>query len=202
MSVRQMDIGLAPATVARLSVTGELGFEIYVPAQYLLGLYGELTSYGEDLNLRQVGVRALLSLRLEKSYGIWSREFSPDYTPSMAGVGRFIDYEKQGFVGRDAAIADRDSTPDRRLVTLEIDATDADAHGYEPVWLGDKYVGFTTSGGYGYCVNKSLAMGYIDTVDLDQGATYDVHLVGEKRKAKILAEAAFDAKGARMRDLD
>lgn len=199
LSIREMDIGFAPATVARLSVTGELGFEIYVPAQYLLGLYEELTRTGQGLNLRLIGVRALLSLRLEKSFGIWSREFSPDYTPSMAGVGRFVDYEKKGFLGYDAAVEDCDSLPARRLVTLVIDAADADAHGYEPIWLGDKYVGFTTSGGYGHCVGKSLAMGYVDTLDFDDSQTYHVHVVGEKRSARVLKEAAFDPTGARMR---
>ena len=199
MSVRRMDVGFAPATVARLSITGELGYEVYVPSQYLQGLCEQMLRDGEDLNLRLIGVRAILSLRLEKSYGIWSREFSPDYTPSMAGVDRFIDYEKRGFVGCDAALDDNDKTPDQRLVTLEIQASDSDAHGYEPVWLGDKYVGFTTSGGFGHCVNKSLAMGYINTADLREEAAYHVHLVGEKHDARILQKAAYDQDGSRMR---
>lgn len=200
MAVRHTEVAMAPATVARLSVTGELGYEVYVPAQYLLGLYEQMLRAGEDLNLRLTGVRAILSLRLEKSYGIWSREFSMDYTPAMAGTDRFIDHGKSDFVGRDAALADRDATPDKRLVTLEIQATDSDAHGYEPIWLGNKYVGFTTSGGFGYCVNKSLAMGYIDTEDLHEDASYHVHLIGEKHEAKILKEAAYDPTGSRMRD--
>lgn len=199
MSIRTMDVGLAPATVGRLAVTGELGYEIYVPAQYLLGLYDRVNEAGADFGLRIIGVRALLSLRLEKSFGIWSREFSPEYTPAMAGVDRFIEFDKPEFIGRNAALAERDSAPRQRLVTLEIDATDADAHGYEPIWCGDRYVGFTTSGGYGYTVNKSLAMGYIDTANVDDGAEFAVHLVGERRTARLLHEAPWDPSGSRMR---
>jgi dimethylglycine dehydrogenase len=199
MSVRQTELAFAPSIVARLSVTGELGYEIYTPSAYLQSLLTAVLEHSEGLNMRHVGIYALNSLRLEKSFGIWSREFSRDYTPRMAGLDRFIAYERQGFIGRDAALRERDSTPARRLVTLSVDSTDADAVGYEPILSGDRLVGFVTSGGYGHCARRSLAMGYIDSAvpAAEDGLT--VTIVGEPRKCRILTEPAVDPSGSRMR---
>jgi len=131
MSVRRMDVGLAPCLVARLSFTGELGFEIYVPPSYAGGVYDLLMAEGAKLGIRRFGTRALVSLGMEKSFGIWSREFTPDYTPVMCGMDRWIAYDKADFVGREAALADRDAEHEHKLVALEIDSIDADAWGYE-----------------------------------------------------------------------
>ena len=125
--IRAMDVGCAPALVARVSFTGELGYEIYVEAVYALAVYDALVQAGEDLGLVHFGGRALNSLRLEKSFGAWLREYTPDYTPRQAGLDRFIDFEKGDFVGRDAALRQREREPSHRLVTLVVDAADADA---------------------------------------------------------------------------
>jgi len=198
MSVRRMDVGLAPAIVGRLSVSGELGYEIYVRAPYLCSLYEAVHRAGEDLGLRDVGLYALNSLRLEKGYGIWSREFSPDYVPVMSGMARFVAYDKGDFIGRDAALRDRDAVPSKSLVLLEVTAEDADAAGYEPIWLEQKMVGFVTSGGYGHCAGKSLAMGYLQT-DLIDSDNLQVSIVGVRRKCRVLPHAAIDPGGSRMR---
>jgi dimethylglycine dehydrogenase len=199
MSVRQTELAFAPSIVARLSVTGELGYEIYTPSAYLQSLLTAVLEHSEGLNVRHVGIYALNSLRLEKSFGIWSREFSRDYTPRMAGLDRFIAYERADFIGRDAALRERDSRPARRLVTVSVDSTDADAVGYEPILSGDRLVGFVTSGGYGHCARRSLAMGYIDSEmpAAEDGLT--VTIVGEPRKCHILTESAVDPSGSRMR---
>ena len=200
MSVREMDVGLAPAIVGRLSVTGELGYEFYVPAQYLVPLYDRLHQAGSDLGLRDFGMYAMNSLRLEKSFGIWSREFTPDYTPMESGLDRFVAYDKPDFIGRDAATRERDEgKPKRRLVTLEIDADDADVWGYEPIWRGETYAGFVTSGGYGHHVAKSLAMGYVSDELLQQEGAFEVHVLGERKTARVLSEPAHDPQGSRMR---
>ena len=203
MEVRAMDVGFAPATVARLSFTGELGFEIYVPAQYAQPLYRALMRAGQRDGLQDFGLYALLSMRLEKGYGIWSREFTPDYTPSMCGHDRFIDYAKEGFIGRDAALRDRDAPPARTLTLMRIDTDDVDAAGYEPIYAGDRYdrydryAGFTTSGGYGHHVGASLAMGYVDRAALDADA--EAIVLGERRRVHFLDEPPYDPAGARMR---
>ncbi len=203
MAVQEMDIGWAPAVVGRLSVTGELGYEIHVPAAYQRGLHAALMAAGQAHGIREVGLSALNSLRLEKSYGIWSKEFTTDYTPKASGLDAFVAYDKPDFIGREAALADRDGTPPRRLVTLAIDSPDADAFGFEPVWLGDQMIGHTTSGGYGHHVGLSLAMAYVDSAALDGPLSDDpaveVHIVGERCSARLLRDAAHDPQGLRPR---
>jgi dimethylglycine dehydrogenase len=198
MSVRQLDVGLAPAIVARLSVTGELGYEIYVPSRHAPVVAQLVRDAGWDLGARDIGYYALNSLRLEKSYGIWSREFSADYTPAMCGLDRFVDASKPDFIGRAAFLAARSTRPPRKLVTFEIDAVDADASGFEPVWSGDDVVGYTTSGGYGHTCGRSLAMGYVRE-DLDSALPLQISVVGERREARMLGEPAVDPRGLRVR---
>ena len=200
MSVRSMEVGLAPSLVARLSFTGELGYEIYLPTVYAGSLYDDLMEGGEKLGIRVFGVRALVSLGMEKSFGIWSHEFTPDYTPAMCGLDRFVDYGKADFIGRDAALVDRDAELENKLVTLEIDSTDADAWGYEPIWCKDEYAGFVTSGAYGHTVEKSLALGYVKTQYLESSnGEFSVHVVDERRPAVITSGASYDPSGSQMR---
>jgi dimethylglycine dehydrogenase len=199
MSVRSMDLALAPALVARLSVTGELGYEIYVPMLHLPALFQSLIDASAGMGACHVGMYALNSLRLEKGFGIWSREFSRDYTPREARLERFIDYERADFIGRGAALRDRDTTPSRRLVGLSIDAVDVDAAGYEPIRLGPDLVGFVTSGGYGHCAATSLAMGYVNSSVPDDQTELTVTLLGEARACRILTAPAIDPTGGRMR---
>lgn len=200
MSCRQMDIGMTQARVARLSITGELGFEINVPAGEHRTVHRSLVEAGRELGLVQIGYNAVLSLRMEKSFGIWSREFTWAYTPQMSGMERFVAFDKGDFIGRDAALRDRDNGPARQqLVTLAIAATDADASGFEPVWLGERRVGFVTSGAYGHCMHQSLAMAYLDHDVMARGIEFDVHVVGEKRRCSVIQASPYDPSGARMR---
>lgn len=199
MSIVQADVSIAPAWVARLSVTGELGYEIYVPTLHLSAVLDALVQAAEGLDARFVGIYALNSLRLEKGFGIWSREFSRDFTPRMAGLGRFIAYDRPGFIGRDAALRDRDSEPTRRLVTLAVDAADADASGYEPILLENRLVGFVTSGGYGCCAKTSLAMGYLDAHIPDDQKNLTISIMSELRPCRVLREPIVDPAGIRAR---
>ena len=197
MGVRRIDVGRADAVVARLSLTGEIGYEITVPAALHRQLWLDLRDAGRPMGLRPVGDRAIDSLRLEKGYGIWSREFSPAYTPSMCGLDRFVAYDKGGFVGRDAALRDR-GVAAQRLVLLAIEADAADASGYEPVWHGGRLVGYTTSGAYGHHVAQSLALAYLDSDVVEAAPDLAVHVVGEGRPARLLAEPPYDPTGSRL----
>lgn len=199
MSCRSMSIGMLKAEVARLSLTGELGYEINVPASQQRALWSALCEAGEPLGLRQIGSRALDSLRFEKGYGIWSTEFAQSYTPAMAGLDRFIDFSKADFIGRDAALRERDTGPTQRLVLIAIDSDDADAYGFEPIWAGTERVGFVTSGGYGHHTGLSLALAYIDAAVARQRPPLTVHIVGEQRPARILPELPYDPTGERLR---
>lgn len=196
---RVMDVGFARAIVARLSLTGELGFEITVPALQQRALWQALLEQGVPLGMRPIGTRAQDSLRLEKGYGVWSLEYAQSYTPAMSGLDRYIDYGKGDFIGRAAALAEREGRPAQRLTLLSIDALDADAIGFEPIFRGERRVGFVTSGAYGHHVKQSLALAYVDRSALAGDDRLEVQVVGERRPARVLPEAPYDPRGLRQR---
>jgi dimethylglycine dehydrogenase len=199
LACREVDVGLTRAVVARLSLTGELGYEITVPGTQQFALWQALTEIGADYGLKPIGMRAQDSLRLEKGYGVWSLEFGAAYTPNMCGLDRFIAYDKGEFIGCTAVLSQRDRVPPRRLVLIEIDSADADATGYEPVRLQGRRVGFVTSGAYGYHVQRSLALAYLDTEFATSSLPLEVPVLGRPRAARILSEAAYDPCGSKLR---
>ena len=200
MGCATLDVGLVRARVGRLSVAGELGYEINVSAAEHIVLRQMLLEAGQDLGLREYGFYAMNSLRLEKSFGIWSCEFTQGYTPGMTGMDRWIAWNKGEFTGREAALAEREkNTAPHKLVTLEVDALDADASGYEPVWKDGRRVGFITSGGYGHHAGKSLAMALIDVEHAQTGEELHTHVVGVERRARIIESSPYDPGGAAMR---
>ena len=199
MSFRQLDVGMVPALVGRVSFTGDLGYEIWVTADYQRGLFDLLTQAGRALGLRHFGGRALHAMRLEKSFGTWAREYRPIYGPFEAGLGRFVDLGKGAFIGREAAAAEKARGGERRLITLEVAARDADASGDEPIWHAGQVVGWVTSGGYGHSVQKSLALGYVNRNVAEHTGGFEVELIGERRAAVRLTAPAFDPDGKRMR---
>ena len=200
MGCGAFDIGLHRVKVGRLSVAGELGYEIHCPAMHHIALRKLLLEAGADLGIGEYGFNALLSLRLEKSFGIWSAEFTQAYTAAQTGMDRWIAWDKGDFVGRDAAIAERNGNgPAQQIVTLQVHAADADASGYEPIWKDDKRVGFVTSGGYGHTTDMSLAMAMVDSDLSSVGTELTVHIVGVERKATVIAPSPYDPQGQAMR---
>ena len=199
MAIRPMGIGMIPALVGRISFTGDLGYEMWVTPDYLRALYDLLTAEGADLGLKPFGGRALNSLRLEKSWGSWAREYRPIYTPWEAALDRFVAPDKPGFIGRDALLKARDAGPERKLVTLVVEADDADVVGDEPIFQGEAVVGWVTSGGYAHHVGCSVAMGYVEVGALDEDAEYGVEIISEVRPARMQSEPLFDPKAERMR---
>ena len=199
MGCGDFDIGLVRARVARMSVTGEKGYEINCRYGDHIKLRRMLLEAGAGEGIRECGFNAMLSTRLEKSFGIWSAEFTQLYTPGMTGMDRWIDWDKD-FVGKKAALAERDSNgPAQIQVTLEIDALDADASGYEPIWSSGERVGFVTSGGYGHYTGKSLAMALVNRDKAEPGTELSVHVVGVERPARVIAPSSFDPDGNAMR---
>ena len=200
MGCTAMDIGLISAKVGRLSVTGELGYEIHCRMGDHIALRRLLLNAGAECGIREFGFNALLSLRLEKGFGIWSAEFTQGYTPGMTGMDRWIDWEKEKFIGQAAAIKERDGNgPAQKLVMLEIDADDADASGYEPVWNKDSLVGFVTSGGYGHTLKKSLAMALVNNDLANENQKLKVHVVGVEKDAQVIQASPYDPEGSVMR---
>ena len=199
MGCGDFDIGMLRCKVGRLSVTGESGYEIHCRMGDHIALRETLLAAGADHGMIEYGFNALLSLRLEKSFGIWSAEFTQGYTPGMTGMDRWIDWDK-AFVGKAAALAERDGNgPARVLVTLDIAADGADASGYEPIWKDGEKVGFVTSGGYGHTCGTSLAMGLVNTEHAGVGSDLKVHIVGVERDATVIAPSPYDPAGKAMR---
>lgn len=199
MQCRTLDVGLIRAKVGRISVTGELGYEIHCSASEHQMLRRLLIEAGKEVGAVEYGFNAMGSLRMEKSFGIWSTEFRQEYTPGMTGMDRWIDWSKD-FVGAEAACREKDGAgPELRQVTLEVDSVDADADGYEPVWRDGERVGYITSGEYGHTVGSSLAMALLPEELTVPGTELSTHIVGAEYPARVLSPSPYDPAGSAMR---
>jgi dimethylglycine dehydrogenase len=200
MDVRWMTVGMANCIVQRVSYTADLGYEIFCDHMSVRHLWDTLTAAGADLGIRAFGMRAMMSLRLDKWFGSWSREFSPDYTPAETGLDRFIRWNKEAdWIGKAAATAEKAAGPKRRLVSFIVDANEADVVAWEPIWLDGAVVGFCTSGGYSHWTGQSVAMGFLPADKVQDGLTCEIEILGERRSARVQLAPLWDGDGARMR---
>jgi len=201
MSFRRMDLDRVPALVGRISFTGDLGYEIWVKPDYQRLALDLLLKAGAPHGIRLFGGRALDSLRFEKNFGIWAREYRPIYTPLEAGLDRFVHFDKGEFIGREAALKDRDSGAERRLVAFTVEAADADSIGDEPIWQDGKVVGWVTSGGYAHHAKRSMALGYVPAAlaGLTEKRGFEIEILGIRRPATLQPVPLFDPDGKRMR---
>ena len=200
MEVRRMTVGMADCIVQRVSYTGDLGYEIYCDAMSQRHLYAVLSEAGADLGLRPFGMRAMMSLRLDRGFGSWLREYSPDYTATETGLDRFVAFRKPvDFIGRAAAEAERAAGPRRRLAVFAVEAGDADAVADEPIWLDGEVRGFCTSGGYAHWSDLSIALGFLPAERIADAPEVEIEILGERRPARMLTALPFDPEGARMR---
>ncbi|MGO1117076.1 GcvT family protein [Rhodovibrionaceae bacterium A322] len=202
--IKDLEIGLCNATVQRVSYTGDLGYEIYVDAENQRSLYETLAEAGKDLGLRPFGMRAMMSLRLEKSFGSWMREFKPDYTPLETGLDRFVAYNKEAdFIGKAAAMKEKAEGVSRKLCTFLLDIPNtpdqADVVADEPIYVGGEVVGFVTSGGYAHWAEKAVAIGFLPVDLIEEGREVEIELLGEMIKGRLYSETLFDPKAERMR---
>jgi dimethylglycine dehydrogenase len=200
LDVKRLTIGLSEAVVQRVSYTGDLGYEIYVDAMEQRPLWAILQEAGKARGLRPFGMRAMMSLRLDRFFGSWMREFSPDYTVGETGLDRFVAWRKEAdFIGRAAAEAERAQGPSRRLCAFIVDAEDADVVAYEPIWHGGDVVGFCTSGGYSHHAGVSVALGFLPVELISEGREVEIEILGDMRPARMVTEPLFDPQGERMR---
>ena len=199
MAWRELAIGRAPVLAMRLSFTGELGFELYMPPPYQRHVYDLLLREGERFGSRQFGVRALNSLRLEKGYGSWGREYTQDFTAAEAGLQRLVRMDKPRFIGLEAARAQAGAPPQRQLRLLAIDSVNPDPGGGEPVLCDGKAVARLTSAAYGYTVNHSLGFAYLPAQIEPSTTGLEVELCGSRVRARVLESAPYDAAGVRLR---
>ena len=196
--VRRTFVGGVPALLARLSFSGELGYEIYCAPQFQLKLFERIEEAGADLGLKLYGARALMSLRLEKAWGAWTLDFRPDFTAAESGLDIFIDWDKD-FIGKEAAARERDGGPGKKLAVMTVETADIDVSGDEAILHGGECVGYVTSGGYAHWAGKSVALGYVPPELAADGTAFEIEINGEFYPAALRAEPPYDPEGARMR---
>jgi len=200
MDIHPATVGMVDCLIQRVSYTGDLGYEIYCDPMAQRAFWQALWGAGQEHGMKPFGMRAMMSLRLDRFFGSWLNEFSPDYTPGETGMDRFINFKKNvDFIGRAAAEKERADGAVRQLVSFEVEAADADAQGYEPVWIDGEVKGFVTSGGYSHHAGKSIALALIPRELAEDGLTAEIEILGEMRAATLISEPLFDPDGSRMR---
>ena len=192
----QTYVGGVPVILARISFSGELGYEIYCKPAYLLRLAEALED--ADADLVWYGARALMSLRLEKSWGAWGLDYRPDFTAAESGLDMFIDWNKD-FIGKTPALAERKTGPKRKMVGLVIDVEGVDVSNDEAILKDGVAIGYVSSGGYAHYVKKSMALGYVPMEHAVAGTRVQVEILGQMYQAEIIGAPLYDANGANMR---
>lgn len=189
---RYINIGYANVLAVRITYTGELGYELYIPPEYALHVYELLWENGQDLEVSNVGYRAIDSLRIEKGYRYWGAELTPDYSPYDSGVDFCVSLNKGNFVGRDALLKIRDNGSESKLCcfTLEIEKPVL-FRGGEAICRNGEVLGVVTSGGYGYTVGKNIAYGFLTQGD-SKHKDYEIEVYGEIIPANRHEQTLYD----------
>ncbi len=199
LSGKEIDIGGYTVRALRVNYVGELGWELHCPMADMLGVYEAIWASGEAYGIANFGTYAMNSLRIEKAYKGWGAELTNEISMVDAGAMRFFADQKQHFIGKQETLNIAKQGATIKLVYFEVEATDNDVMGGEPVLDGDNVIGVTTSGGYGHTTQRSLGFAYVDPQYAKSGNTFDIVLLGQTRKAIVLSEPVWDAGNARLR---
>ena len=203
LTARDIVVGMAPVNAMRVNFVGELGWELHHPIEYQNHIFDALFAAGEDLGLQPFGIRAMDSMRLEKSYRMVGTELSIEYSAYESAMDRFIKPDKGDFLGRDALLAWQEQGTDNRLVTLEVhDVDDADALGNNALTKDGELIGRATGGGYGFRVDKSLALGMVKPEFAEPGSKLGIEILGKTYEATVIPDSPFDPKNERLRDVN
>jgi len=193
-------VGLAPVRLMRINFVGELGWEIHHPIEYQRHIFLELLRVGSEFGIGQCGMRAMDSLRIEKSYRMWAQDLTREYTILEAGLGRFAAIDKGDFIGRDALIRQQADGMPRQFVTVEVrEVGDADPIGNEPLWQGDSMIGRATAGAYGHFTEKCLALGYVENGHEAVGTELEIEILGRRYPALVVPDSPHDPGNERLR---
>jgi len=200
LSAQRVDVGIANSIVARVNFVGEMGWEIHHPMEMQNHVFDRLMDAGSDLGLKPFGIRAMDSLRLEKSYRLVGTELSIEYAAFESGLQRFVHLNKGEFIGRDALVAWQQKGFDNSFVTLEVhETTDADALGNNAIFKDGENIGRATGGGYGFRVGKSLALGMVRPDLVEIGTELEMDILGTMHKVTVIPESPYDPKNAKLR---
>ena len=203
LTAQDIVVGKAPANAMRVNYVGELGWELHHPIEYQNHIFDALMAAGADLGLKPFGIRAMDSMRLEKSYRMVGTELSIEYSAYESAMERFVKPGKGDFLGRDALLAWKERGLGNLLVTLEVGGVDdADALGNNALTKDGELIGRATSGGFGFRLGKSLALGMVRPDLAAPGTTMEIEILGRQYPATVLIESPFDPLQARLRDVD
>ncbi len=203
LTAQDIVVGMAPVNAMRVNFVGELGWELHHPIEYQNHIFDALFAAGEDLGLQPFGIRAMDSMRLEKSYRMVGTELSIEYSAYESAMDRFIKPDKGDFLGRDALLARQKAGMDNRLVALEVHGVDdADALGNNALLKDAELIGRATGGGYGFRVGKSLALGMVRPEFAEPGSGLEIEILGKTYDATVIPDSPFDPKNERLRDVN
>ncbi len=204
LTAQQISVGIAPVTAARVNFVGEYGWELHHPIEMQNYLFDLLMEAGAEFGLKPFGIRAMDSMRLEKSYRLIPTEMSIEYAALETGLDRFVRLDKEDdFIGKQALADWKERGFDNQFVTLEVhDVTDCDARGSEPIYLNDEMVGRVTSGGYGFRTQKSIALAMVRPDLAEIGTELDVYILGNLFKATVVEESPYDPENKILRNVE
>jgi glycine cleavage system T protein len=199
MRAQEITVGPVPCLALRVTYVGELGWELYCPAEFGLRLWDTIWQAGREHGLVAGGYKAIDSLRLEKGYRVWGADITPDETPYEAGLEFAVKPDKGDFIGRQALAEVNDRELERQLACLVLEDPRSVALGSEPVRLDDEITGRITSGGYGYTVGRSIAYAYLPAAKAQPGQAVEVEIFGEWVGGEVAGEPLWDPQGDRIR---
>jgi dimethylglycine dehydrogenase len=199
LAARWIEIGFAKMLALRINYVGELGWELHLPLECQLPVYQAVMAAGAEFGIRDFGLYATDSLRLEKCYRAWKVDLTHEFTPLEASLDRFVALDKPDFVGRDALLRRREAGVAQRLVPLLVDANDADAPFCASVFAGRERVGLVGSAGYGHTLQKSIALAYVNSELAIPGTALEVEIFGARHPAVVATEPLYDPDNRRLR---
>jgi dimethylglycine dehydrogenase len=202
LSGKEISVGTATAHALRVNFVGELGWEFHHPIEQQVALFDHLMEAGKEFGIRPYGIKAMSSLSIEKSYRLVPRELSIEYSAYESGLDRFVHPAKGPFIGRDALVAAKEKGLNWNFVTMEVHGvtdTDSDARGSEPLYVNGQLIGRATNGGFGYRVNKSLALGMVKPEHSAIGTELEIKILGKLFKATIIPESPYDPDNKALR---
>ena len=199
MTARQIAVGRVPVLALRVTYVGELGWELYVPAEYGLTLWDTLWEAGQAFGLMAAGYKAIDSMRLEKGYRVWGVDITPDDNPYEAGLGIFVKLDKSDFIGREALLRVKQEGIKRKLCALTLPGEAGVIYGNEPVHADGRVVGRVRSGGFGYSLGMNIAYAYLPIEHVRPGTQVTVEMFGAQVPALVQKEPLFDPKNERVK---
>ena len=199
---REIELGYALARASRITYVGELGWELYLPTEFMAGVYDTIVAAGAPFGLTHAGYHALDSLRIEKAYRHWGHDITDEDTPLEADLSFAVKFDKPGgFIGREALLEEKAAGPAKRLLQFRLLDPGPLLYHNEPIWRDDALVGHVTSGAYGHTLGGAIGLGYVDTARVPDPAEggFRIEVAGVRIPAEVSSIPMYDPGNKRIR---